>query len=119
MKVAICSTGNTKDSKVASRYARCDYFMIYNHETLESEFIENVAKNEGSGAGGKVTKNLADLDVTVVLVPQVGPKAYDALNAFGIEAFEYKPDTTVHNALYEYFEKVYPQVTEAKGKGKH
>ncbi len=119
MKIAICSTGTNKESKVAQRYARCDYFMIYNHETLESQFVENTAKNEGSGAGGKVTKILSDLGVNVILVPQVGPKAYDALKAFEIDAFEYDQNVTVHEALYEYYAKEYNEVTEAKGKGKH
>jgi len=119
MKIAICSTGNNKESIVAKRFARCEYFMIYDHETLESTFIENNARNEASGAGGKVSKNLADLDVDVVLVPQLGPKAYDALKAFEIEAYEYDSNSTVHKALYDYFAKEYKEVTEAKGKGKH
>lgn len=119
MKIAICSTGDTKESVVAKRFARCEFFMIYDHDTLESTFVKNKAKNEASGAGGKVSKNLADLDVEVVLVPQLGPKAYDALKAFEIEAYEYNHNVSAHKALYDYFAKEYSEVTEAKGKGRH
>jgi predicted Fe-Mo cluster-binding NifX family protein len=119
MKIAICSTGTTQDAQVSSRYARSEYFMIYDRETLTYSFIENNAKNEASGAGGKATKLLSDKDVQVVLVPQLGPKAFDAFKAFEIEAFEYNKTATVHETLYAYFAKELRPVTEAKGKGKH
>jgi len=119
MKIAICSTGDKKESIVAKRFARCEYFMIYDHETLKSSFVENKARNEASGAGGKASKNLADLEVNVVLVPQLGPKAYDALKAFDIDAYEYNHNVSAHKALYDYFAKEYNEVTDAKGKGKH
>lgn len=119
MKIAVCSTGNDHQSIVASRFARCEYFMIYDHETSSASFIENNARNEASGAGGKVSKNLSDLDVSVVLVPQVGPKAYDALKAFEIDAYEYAPNITVQQALDSFSKAQLSIVTEAKGKGKH
>lgn len=119
MKIAVCSTGDNKEALVASRFARCNYFMIYDHETSNATFIENNSKNEASGAGGKVSKYLSDLDVSVVLVPQVGPKAYDALNAFEIEAYEYLPNITVQKALKDFSKNEYSIVTEAKGKSKH
>lgn len=119
MKIAICSTGTTPSSQVSNRFARCESFMIFDQTTKQTTFIDNSARGDASGAGGKAAKNLSDLDVAVVLVPQLGPKAFDALRAFDMEAYEYRTDITVDEALTEYLNNEYSKVQTAKGKGKH
>ncbi len=115
MKIAICSTGKDETSIVASRFARAEYFIIYNHDDLSFELVENNAKNEGSGAGGKAVRLLGDLNIDIVLAPELGPKALEALNAFGIKSYQYPPDKTVRDVLYLYFEKKLPSILVAKG----
>jgi len=119
MKIAICSTGTEPESLVADRFARADYFAIYDSKTLQFSFVDNSAKREGSGAGGKAVKVLGDLDVEIVLVPELGPKAIDALVAFDIKSFQYKQGETVRAALYSYFEKKLPEMLESSVQGKH
>ncbi len=119
MKIAICASDNNPESLVADRFARADYFAVYNSEDLQFSFFDNPAKKEGSGAGGKAAKILGDLDIEVVLVPELGPKAIDALNAFEIKSFQYKQGETVRAALYSYFEKKLPEMLDASVKGKH
>lgn len=118
--VAICADENSPESLVSSRFARCNYYTVYNHETLEFTYDENQAKEEMSGAGGKAAKQIADLGVSVVLVPEVGPKAYTALEAFGIKIYQYSKKTqTVRDALYEYYEDKLPKLTASSKEGKH
>jgi predicted Fe-Mo cluster-binding NifX family protein len=119
MKVAVCASANTKEAKVSERFARSSYFMIYDKDTMDTTFIENNAKNEASGAGGKATKLLSDLGVDVVLVPQLGPKAFDAIEAFEMKAYEYKKGITAHKALYDFFAQDLKEVDTAKGIKKH
>jgi len=119
MKIAICSTSNNPESLVADRFARADYFAVYNSDDLQFTFFDNPAKNEGSGAGGKAVKVLGDLNVEIVLVPELGPKAIDALKAFDIKSFQYKQGETVRVALYSYFEKKLPEMLDATVSGKH
>jgi len=119
MKIAISSSGKDENSLVANRFARAEFFIIYNHEDLSFEVVENNAKNEGSGAGGKAVKLLGDLKIDVVLAPELGPKALEALNAFGIISHQYPKEKTVRDVLYMYFEKKLPSISEAKGKKTH
>ena len=119
MKIGICSSGHTPESTVAGRFARAEFFALYNSETLLFSFFDNSAKEEGSGAGGKAVKVLGDLGIEVVLVPELGQKAIDALKAFEIKSYQYKQGKTVREALYEYFEKKLPELLDPSVKGKH
>ena len=119
MKIGICASDHTPESIVADRFARAKYYAVYNSETLQFGFFNNNAKDEGSGAGGKAVKVLGDLNVDIVLVPELGPKALDALKAFDIKSYQYKQGKTVREALYEYFEKKLPELLNASIKGKH
>ena len=119
MKIGICSSNNTPESLVADRFARAEQFCVYDSETLKFSFFENIAKDEGSGAGGKAVKLFADLNVDIVLVPELGPKAMDALQAFDIKSYKYKQGITVREALNSYFEKALPELLDASVKGKH
>lgn len=119
MKIGICSTSNTPESMVANRFARAEFYCIYDSETLQFNFFDNLAKNEGSGAGGKAVKFLGDLDTEIVLVPELGPKAIDALKAFEMKSYQYKQGETVRVALYSYFEKKLPEMLDASVKAKH
>ncbi len=119
MKIAISSNGNTEQSTVSDRFARAEYFIIYDHDTLKFNAVLNPAKNEGSGAGGKAVKILADLGVDVALVPELGPKALDALRAFEIKSYQYPREKNVREVLYMYFEKKLPDLLISTVKGHH
>lgn len=119
LKIAICSDNNNEYSKASNRFARCEYFTVYNHNNLSFDFVENSAKNEMSGAGSNAGKIVADLDIDIVLVPEIGPKAFVALEAFGIEIYQYKGDITVRDAIYLLFEGKLSKVNAPSKKGKH
>jgi len=104
MRIAVCAQEGNKESVVADRFARANYFVIYDHDKLEFTPIVNEAKNESGGAGGKAVKILSTNDVDIVLTPEVGPKAFEALKAFEIEAYNFKGATTIKDAIYLYFE---------------
>lgn len=119
MKIGICASDHKPESLVSGRFARANYFAVYDSETLRFSFFDNTAKDEGSGAGGKAVKVLGDLDIDIVLVPELGPKAIETLKAFDIKSYQYKQGKTVREALYEYFEKKLPQMLDASVTGKH
>lgn len=118
-KIAICADDTNPESVVSSRFARCEYYALYNHETLEFEFVENIAKNEMSGAGGKAAKQISELGAEVVLVPEVGPKAFDALEAFEVNVYRYKKEYSVRDAVYDFYAKKLDKVFAYTTKGKH
>lgn len=118
-KIAIAATTNDYTDQASSRFARCDCFAVYDRGSKTYAFYDNPAKDEASGAGNKAAKILSDLDVNVVLVPEVGPKAYDTLHAFDIDVFKYDKGMSVKDALYAFFECELTQVHEPSQGGKH
>ena len=84
MKLAISSTGETCDSEVDLRFGRCEYFMLYDDESKKYESLKNGARLAGGGAGVQAAESVVNSGAKVVLAGDVGPKAFDVLNAAGV-----------------------------------
>lgn len=117
--IAICADSQDPTSNVSSRFARCEFYGVYNHKTLAFKFEENKAKNEMSRAGARAAKQIYDLGVTAVLVPEIGPKAFEALEAFDIEVYRYEKTYSVRDAIYDYYDKKLEKVTSSTKIGQH
>jgi predicted Fe-Mo cluster-binding NifX family protein len=102
MKIGICAKNNGLESEVADRFGRADNYVIFDTETKESITIENIAKNEASGAGGTAVRLLDKNKVEIVLAPELGPKAIDAIKAFNIRAYAFGNSKTVQEAIENY-----------------
>jgi predicted Fe-Mo cluster-binding NifX family protein len=88
MKIAVTSKGEGIKAKIDDRFGRCEYFVIVDTDTMDVKTIENEAKNEGSGAGGRAVRELSKNGVEVVIAPELGPKAVTAIKAFEVKAFK-------------------------------
>lgn len=85
MKIAIATAGPTLDDLIDSHFGRADCFLIVDLETMATETVENIYREEASGVGMRVVSMLADRDVKVVLAGECGPKALRTLQEAGIE----------------------------------
>ncbi len=103
MKIFITSQGKTLDSNVEPRFGRSPYFIIYDTDTKDFELIENPNATEPSGVGIKSGQIAANKNVNVVLTGQVGPKAFDTLQAAGIEIVD-NVTGIVKDAIDKYIE---------------
>lgn len=104
MKIAVCSKGNDLKALSDERFGRCETFIIFDTETKESFFVNNEAKNEGSGAGGKAVKIIFDNGANIVIAPELGPKANDAIKAFEISAYRAIPNISVEEQINKFQE---------------
>lgn len=84
MKIAISSTGTTKESQIDQRFGRCKYFALYDTETKEFTTISNDAQMASGGAGVQSAQTIAKNNASVVLTGNVGPNAFQALSAADI-----------------------------------
>lgn len=84
MKIAISSTGRTKDSQVDQRFGRCKYFSIYNVENETYSAITNEAQFSAGGAGIQAAQKLSESGVNIVLTGNIGPNAHRVLKAADI-----------------------------------
>jgi predicted Fe-Mo cluster-binding NifX family protein len=119
MIIALCSTGEDLDSKVDERFGRATYFLIYNTENSEFTCIENSAKNAKGGAGALAVQQIVDHKAELVIAPEVGPQALDALKKFNIPAYKQGGVTTVQDAIAAWNNKELKIIEAPGNKGLH
>ena len=101
MKIAISSEGQTFESPVAERFARCPFFLIVDEEGSLLEALSNQATLAAHGAGGMAVQFIASKGVSALIAPRLGPNAVSALKAAGIRAFE-ATEMTCKEAFEQY-----------------
>jgi predicted Fe-Mo cluster-binding NifX family protein len=74
MKIALCSKENKKESLVDDRFARSEYFVIFDDEKKDFNFIKNNSNTE-HGAGPKAIQFLAEQNVNIIIAPPLGKNA--------------------------------------------
>jgi len=84
MKICVTAQGDHLDAPVDPRFGRCQYFLIVDTETFEFEVISNSHRAAGGGAGIQSGQEMAAKGVAVVLTGNVGPNAFQTLEAANI-----------------------------------
>jgi predicted Fe-Mo cluster-binding NifX family protein len=85
MKICVSATAKNLEAQLDPRFGRCPYFVIVESETMQFEAIPNVASDATGGAGIQAAQTIANKGVKVVITGNVGPNAFGALSAAGIE----------------------------------
>lgn len=84
MRIAVSAASGSLDAQVDPRFGRCRYFVIVDTETMGFEGLPNMSMSAPSGAGIQAAQTLANRSVQTVLTGNVGPNAFQALSAAGI-----------------------------------
>ena len=87
MKICITSEGKTLDSKVDPRFGRCQNFIFFDTESGSFEAQENANSQFQGGAGIQSGQLMASKGIKAVLTGNVGPNAFQTLNAGGIDIY--------------------------------
>ncbi|MCD6450435.1 MAG: NifB/NifX family molybdenum-iron cluster-binding protein [Thermotogaceae bacterium] len=96
MRIVVPSNGDTLDSMVAERFARADYFIVYDDTTNEFFAIPNGGLG-AHGAGPRVVQMIAREGADVIIVPGMGQNAFSAATAAGIKPYLARPGTVRQN----------------------
>ncbi len=83
--ICVTSQGDNLDSDVDSRFGRCQYFIIVDTESMSFEALKNPNISGMGGVGVQSAQLIADRGVQAVLTGNVGPNAFQTLQAAGIE----------------------------------
>lgn len=84
MIVAISSTGNTVESAVDSRFGRCRFFVLFDTESHQVQFIPNKAVDSSQGAGPAAVRLLAGYGVGKVVSGEFGQKVKPLFESLSI-----------------------------------
>jgi predicted Fe-Mo cluster-binding NifX family protein len=85
MKIAVSAMNTGLDAQVDPRFGRCQYFVIVDSDTLEYESIENPNIGAVGGAGIQSGQLISEKGAQVILTGNVGPNAFQALSAAGLQ----------------------------------
>lgn len=85
MKICITAQGKDLEAQVDPRFGRCQDFIIVDTDTGETDVLENANKDGMGGVGVQSGQLMAEKQVKVVLTGNVGPNAFQTLQAANIE----------------------------------
>ncbi|XES77173.1 MAG: NifB/NifX family molybdenum-iron cluster-binding protein [Candidatus Bathyarchaeia archaeon] len=85
MKVCVSAVSDSLDAQLDPRFGRCAYFIILDAETSQFEAVPNVSQGASGGAGIQASQTIANKGAKVLITGNVGPNAFEALSAAGIQ----------------------------------
>jgi len=85
MLIAIASSGNTLESKIATHFARCEYFLYYDTETGDLDFEKNLCRTLESNVGLAVAECLNGKKIKKIISGEFGIKVKPVLDKYSIQ----------------------------------
>jgi predicted Fe-Mo cluster-binding NifX family protein len=101
MKVCVTSRGDNLDAEVDPRFGRCGYFIFIDLGTSEYEAVPNPNIEAMGGAGIQSGQLVANKGAKAVITGNVGPNAFQTLQAGGIDVIT-GASGTVKDAVEKY-----------------
>lgn len=97
MKIAMPVDDKMMESSVCISFGRTPYFLIYDTETKESDFLDNSAAASQGGAGIKAAQTVVDKQVSALLTPRCGENAAEVFNAANVKIYKTMNDSIKDN----------------------
>jgi len=101
MKICVSSTGKDLNAGVDQRFGRCQYFLIVDTETMNVKTISNESALSSGGAGIQAAQIVTKEGVDTVITGNIGPNAFQILQAAGIKVFT-GAEGTIEDAIERY-----------------
>lgn len=102
MKIAIPSMGKDLNSSISRKLGRAPFIIIYDSTSGGYDFVENPGFKIQDGSGLKSAKLILQNNLDILLVEEIGPKAYSILMKENVEIHLLKSSRTVKSAIKEY-----------------
>lgn len=107
MKIAITTKEPSWDSIIDPRFGRTSWFLIYNEELNEENFIDNRdVENEAHGAGPRTARKLFDFHPDILITGNgPGGNAASLIAKAEIEVYRADENMTAKDAYKAFKEK--------------
>jgi predicted Fe-Mo cluster-binding NifX family protein len=117
-KIAVSAEGPDLDGRVDPRFGRAAGFMIVDPQSMAFEYVDNGASQVlAQGAGIQAAETVAAAGAGVLLTGFVGPKAFRALAAAGIDIGQNVDNLTVREAVLKFREGGVPLADAPNSRG--
>jgi predicted Fe-Mo cluster-binding NifX family protein len=117
-KIAVSAEGPDLDARVDPRFGRAAGFLIVDPQSLACEYVDNGASQVmAQGAGIQAAEIVAATGAAVLLTGFVGPKAFQALNAAGIQIGQNVDQLTVREAVQKFKDGQVPMADAPNSRG--
>ena len=97
MRIAIPVDDKSMETSICQSFGRAPYFLIYDTEAKESNFVDNSGAGSQGGAGIKAAQTVVDKNVSALLTPRCGQNAADAIKAANIKIYKTMNDSIQDN----------------------
>lgn len=88
MNIAVTAMGDSLESEVDQRFGRAHRFVVVDDESNLIRVIDNSSSVDlPSGAGVQTSSRLVEAGVKAVLTGHCGPRAFQVMDAAGIEIY--------------------------------
>lgn len=87
MKIAIPVNAKSMDKGICPSFGRAPYFLIYDTETKQGEFIDNSAASSQGGAGIKAAQLIVDSEAHALITPRCGENAASVIKAGQVKMY--------------------------------
>lgn len=87
MKLVIPIEEKNINADVCQSFGRTPYFVVYDTDTKNYDFIDNNAVSSQGGAGIKAAQNIVNKGVDAVLTFRCGENAATVLNGAGVKIY--------------------------------
>ena len=87
MRVVVSAVQDSLDAEVSPVFGRCPVYMFVDSDTMQFEAEPNPAMSAAGGAGIQAAQFAVSKGVEAVLTGNVGPNAFNVLQAAGITTY--------------------------------
>jgi predicted Fe-Mo cluster-binding NifX family protein len=97
MKIVCPVDDKNIETGVCISFGRTPYFLVYDTETKQAEFIDNSAAASQGGAGIKAAQSIVDKKAEILLTPRCGENAAEVIKAANIRIFKTSGGSAMEN----------------------
>jgi predicted Fe-Mo cluster-binding NifX family protein len=119
MKIVLTTTQPDLDAELDPRFGRCAYLLIVDPHSLEWQAKPNAAVGAAGGAGVQAAQFISTQQAQAVISGDFGPNAFEALQAAGIEMYQFDNCHTAREAIQRFLADELRQVGTATRAGGH
>lgn len=101
MRIIVSAEGESLDAPASPVFGRCPTYILVDTATGEYRALPNPAMNQGGGAGIQAAQFVVEQGAQAVLTGNLGPNAFNVLQAANIPAFMVS-EGTVRQAVEAY-----------------